>query len=151
MRTRKKLLEQLHKAHSGNAKSYKTVAQLYYCPGMKNDIAQTIDSCKAYQESRPSKAVKTMTPLTPSSAEQPMEEVTTDLYNVSSNYWLVMVDWFSGCIWMHQLWGTCTRDITDQLTTWFLEFGWRLLVFSSVFSNSLDNKPMYVDKMKIFL
>ena len=46
-RTHKKLMELLHKAHSGYTKSYKTAAQLYYWPGMKNDIAQTIDSCKA--------------------------------------------------------------------------------------------------------
>ena len=43
----KKLLEVLHKAHSGYMKSYKTAAQLYYWPGMKNDIAKTINSCKA--------------------------------------------------------------------------------------------------------
>ena len=117
---RKKLLELIHRAHQGYTNSYRTAAQLYYWPGMKNDIAQTIDSCKVCQESRPSKAAKTMTPRAPSSAKQPMEEV----YNVSGKDWLVMVNRFSRYVWTHQLRRTCTRDVTEQLTTWFLEFGW---------------------------
>ena len=65
--------------------SYKTAAQLYYWPGMKNDIAQMIDSCKAYQKGRPSKAAITMMPCAPLSAEQPMA---TDLYDISGKDWI---------------------------------------------------------------
>ena len=36
-----------------------------------------------------------MTPRAPSSAEQPMEEVATNIYDVGSRDWLVMVECFS--------------------------------------------------------
>ena len=97
---------------------------------MKKNITQTIISCKACQEGRPSKAANTMTPRAPSSAEQPMEEVATDLYNVSGKDWLVMVNHFSGYTWTHQLQRASTREVTDKLKAWFLKFGWPRIVRS---------------------
>ena len=82
---------------------------------MKNDIAQMIDSYKACQESRPSKAANTMTPRAPSSTKQPIEEVATDLYDIIGKDWLVTVYRFSGYIWTHQLRRTCTKDVTDHM------------------------------------
>ena len=55
-------------------------------------------------------------------AQHPMEEVAVDLYPAGGQDWLEMIGWFSECIWTDQLRRKCTRDVTDLLTMWFLEF-----------------------------
>ena len=40
------IIQELRRAHSGVEKTYKTATQLYYWPGMKNSIRQTIDNRK---------------------------------------------------------------------------------------------------------
>ena len=42
---REGILRSLHTAHSGMTKTYKTARQLYYWPGMKANIASSIDAC----------------------------------------------------------------------------------------------------------
>ena len=42
---RKEIIKELHRSHSGLTKTYKTASQLYFWPGMKNEIRQTIDAC----------------------------------------------------------------------------------------------------------
>ena len=44
------ITQELHRAHSGVEKTYKTATQLYYWPGMKNSIRQTIDNCRVCRE-----------------------------------------------------------------------------------------------------
>ena len=39
-----KIMRELHRAHSGIEKMYKTAVQLYFWPGMKNTIKQAVDS-----------------------------------------------------------------------------------------------------------
>ena len=63
---RKHVMKELHRAHSGLTKTYKTASQLYYWPSMKNDIKQTIDACTACQESRPAQPRIKLTPKGPS-------------------------------------------------------------------------------------
>ena len=38
------IMKELHRAHSGIEKMYKTAVQLYFWPGMKNTIKQAVDS-----------------------------------------------------------------------------------------------------------
>ena len=66
------ITQELHRAHSGLEKTYKTASQLYYWPGMKNSIRQTIDNCKVCREDRPAQARPTAHISQPSSALYPM-------------------------------------------------------------------------------
>ena len=72
-----------------------------------------------------------------------MEEVAADLYNAGRQDWMVMVDWLSGYIWTDQLKRTCSRDVTDLLTKWFLKFGWPSTLQS-------DGGPLFHHKFKEF-
>ena len=45
-----------------------------------------------------------------------MTEVVSDLYNVGGQDWVMMVDRFSGYVWMDPLKRKCTRNVTDLLT-----------------------------------
>ena len=56
------ITQELHRAHSGVEKTYKTAAQLYYWPGMKNLIRQTIDNCRVCREDRPGQQPRYLNP-----------------------------------------------------------------------------------------
>ena len=75
------ITQELHRAHSVVEKTYKTAGQLYYWPGMKNSIRQTIANCKVCREDRPAQARPTANIAQPSSALYPMNEVVTDLFD----------------------------------------------------------------------
>ena len=77
----KTITQELHRAHSGVEKTYKTASQLYYWPGMKNSIRQTIDNCKVCREDKPNQARPTAHISQPSSPLYPMNEVGTDLFD----------------------------------------------------------------------
>ena len=48
-KSRRSILVSLHASHSGEVKSYTNARQLYYWPGMKNDITQFVRACQACQ------------------------------------------------------------------------------------------------------
>ena len=118
------ITQELHRAHSGVEKTYKTAAQLYYWPGMKNSIRQTIDNCRVCREDRPAQARPTAKIPQPSSALYPMNEVGTDLFDAIGKKWIVLVDRYSGYAWTEELRRTDTASVVGQLSDWFIEVGW---------------------------
>ena len=122
---RKSIIKELHRAHSGYTKTITTARQLFYWPGMRNELMQAIDACQACQADRPTQA---RTPLKgkqpPSSAEIPMKHVGADLFDVQGKDWLTLVDRYSGYAWAEQLRSTNTRAVINSLSSWFNEFGW---------------------------
>ena len=66
------ITQELHRAHSGVEKTYKRAAQLYYWPGLKNSIRQTINNCKVCREDKPTQARPMAHVSQPSSALYPM-------------------------------------------------------------------------------
>ena len=127
---RKRVVRELHHAHSGLTKSFLTAQQLYYWPGMHSDIKSYIDACVPCQEARPSLArQKLLPPALPSDAVQPMRYVALDLFSA-------MVDRYSGYAWAAKLANTTTRHVLSHLETWFTDFGWPLFVRS-------DNGPQF--------
>ena len=120
----KTITKELHRAHSGVEKIYKTATQLYYWPGMKNSICQTIDNCRVCREDRPAQARPTAQIKQPSSALFPMNEVGTALFDAIGKKWIVLIDRYSGYAWTQELRRTDTTTVTGQLADWFTEFGW---------------------------
>lgn len=57
---RKRVLDLLHLSHSGVAKTREFARQLYYWPGLMNEVAQSVASCKVCAEMRPSLAHETI-------------------------------------------------------------------------------------------
>ena len=68
------IMKELHRAHSGIEKMYKTAVQLYFWPGMKNTIKQAVDSCTACREDRPTQARPTAKINAPSEAAEPISK-----------------------------------------------------------------------------
>ena len=112
---RQNILSSLHTAHSGMTKTYKIARQLYYWPGMKANIASSIDACMACQTNKallPRPVLKhTASPRTMT----PMRHIAMDLFDALGKKWLVMVDRFSGYAWLGQLKSTTTAKILETI------------------------------------
>ena len=88
----KNIVKLLHQGHPGITKAQKLAAQLYYWPGMNNDIAQIVNNCESCQQLRPAQPNMTSSTNLPSShAAFPMQAVGTDLFSFQGNDYLVLV------------------------------------------------------------
>ena len=121
---RQYILTSLHTAHSGITKTYKTAHQLYYWPGMKANIAASIDTCMACLTSKASLPQPKQTHTPPSSAMTPMRHIAMDLFDALGKKWIVMVDRYLQYAWLAQLRSTTTAKILETIREWFYEFGW---------------------------
>ena len=131
----KDIVKLLHQGHPGITKAQKLGSQLYYWPGMNNDIAQVVNNCESCQQLRPTQPNMTSVPDLPSShASFPMQAVGTDLFSFQGNDYLVLVDRCSG--YYEKLKKTETSYITAMLTNWFNILGWPETIRS-------DNGPQY--------
>ena len=141
---RKRVIRELHNAHSGLTKSIMTAQQLYYWPGMRSDIKSFIDACVPCQQARPSLVrQKLLPPASPSDVIQPMRCVGIDLFTAAGNDWVAMVDRYSGYAWAAKLARTTTRHVLSHLKTWFTKFGWPLVIRS-------DNGPQFRSEFSYF-
>jgi hypothetical protein len=86
---RQDILKMLHSSHSGIVKMRKGAQQLYFWPGMNNDIKMLIEKCTKCQSLRPSSQKETLQPTT---ATEAMEQISADLFEYAGRHYLVMVD-----------------------------------------------------------
>ena len=94
--SKKTVLKELHKAHSGISKTYATATQLYYWPGMKNCIKTFLSSCKTCIKFAQSQARPQLTGTTPSAVKLPMNDLGIDLFDALGKKWLAIVCCYSG-------------------------------------------------------
>ena len=130
---RASILSSLHTAHCGEVKTYKNAKQLYFWPGMKNDIANIIRACRPCQSLRPSQQ---NLPLKPISAIYPMQQVSVDLFDFAGNDWLVMVDRYSGFPFVQKLTSLTSESIFKICLRWFHDWGFPQTLRS-------DNGPQF--------
>ena len=117
---RNQILKQLHLAHSGIVKTYRTARQIYYWPGMKNYIVTLIGKCIPCQQQQLSQARPQLIGKQSSQASTPMRHLAMDLFDAKGSTWLAMVCRFSGYAWLAKLKCTSTRDILDCIETCLL-------------------------------
>ena len=96
-KARKGIIDALHEPHAGMEKTKRAARQLYYYPEINTDIEKTVNSCDACQKHRASK--KEASPVH-TVAEKPMEQLSTDLFDYRGEAYAVVVDRFSGYIWV---------------------------------------------------
>jgi len=117
---RPRILQLLHQGHSGIGKTRALAKQLYYWPGLSNDIKNIVSSCPACQEYLPSQPDE---PLQTTSAKFPLEHTSADLFSYAGKDYLVWCDRYSGMVWCDRLRSTTTEKVTSTLLSWFFDFG----------------------------
>ena len=119
-KSRSKVLHQLHESHQGLRRTLRHARQLYFWPGMTNDINQVVTACQSCQEQLPSQPRE---PLIHTTASRPFEAVSVDLFDLAGKSYLVMVDRYSGWPCVAKLSRTDTKVVTDTLADWFVDYG----------------------------
>ena len=117
---RKRVLTSLHLQHTGESKTLMNARQLYYWPGMTNDIKRLVSTCKEcilYQPSQP------LEPQIQTTASWPFESVSVDIGNQKGTQYLIFVDRYSGWPLVRPLTKLDTKAVTSILNDWFLEHG----------------------------
>jgi len=117
---RSHVLALLHKPHAGITKTREAARQLYFWPGINNDISQMVSKCQLCHEMLPSQQQE---PMKTTEVSHPMEAVGVDLFDIGGKIHLVMVDRFSGFPFTASLKRTTTEDVTKLLEGWFLDWG----------------------------
>lgn len=118
---RQRILELLHRGHSGIVKTRQLARQLYFWPGLNNDVKQMINHCSACFELLPQQQPL---PLVQTEAKSPLEHTSADLFSLNGKNFLAYADRFSGMLWCDKLNSTTTDKVTDLLDKWMLDFGY---------------------------
>ena len=90
---KKQILNSLHLQHTGESKTLMNARQLYYWPGMTNDIKLMVSTCWeciSYLPSQPRE------PQIQTTASRPFEAVSVDLGTQNGVHFLIFVDRYSG-------------------------------------------------------
>jgi hypothetical protein len=130
------ILAKLHRGHCGLVKTTKLARQLYYWPAMASDIKNLVARCAACQELRPSQPGDALRPI-PAPSE-PMEAVATDLCELDGKDYIVLVDRFSGYVWVARIPNIRGDTVIAKLNDWFLEFGYPRIIASDHGRQFLD-------------
>ena len=125
---RKEILHMMHEAHSGITKTRELANQLYYWPGINNDIELLVKSCKACQKLQASAPLEKS--VEPKEALAPMSHIGVDLFEFQGHDYLLAVCRYSGWPFQAQLRSTTTSAITDRLSFWFNQFGFPVAIRS---------------------
>ena len=122
---RRKILHQLHRSHSSTDLFLETLKSMYYWPNMRSEVESMVLSCEGCNQFRPSlrrephseglrKSLLTMSP---------MENMSSDLFHVNGDPYIVLVDRCSSFIWAEQLRDETTYSVIKFLEGIFYTFG----------------------------
>ena len=117
---RKTVLESLHVQHTGMVKTWRNARQLYFWPGIKNDINLIVSSCQEcvkYLASLPKE------PIIQSKASRPFEAMSADLCTYEGKDYLICVDRYSGWPLVEKLNKLDTTYVTKIMEEWFIDVG----------------------------
>ena len=127
----KEILKRLHFSHSGYNKTYEYARQMYYWPGMCNDIKQMVTSCKFCPDFLPSQQKNPMVTNPPSAyLGPPMSQVGLDLFDCAGKKYLICVDQWSGFPVFTRLGSLTTSAVIKHLEAWFNVLGWPRVIRS---------------------
>lgn len=114
---RRKILNLLHRGHSGINMTMALAKMYYYWPGITNDISQVVGKCEICQQYRASQPKEV---LMKTSAMKPMEPLSCDLFTLNRKNYLITVDRYSGFPWVHRLKRVDTLSVTKCLKNIFM-------------------------------
>ena len=118
---RTQVLANLHIQHTGVSKTLMDARQMYFWPGMTNDIELMISRCAECTACLPSQALE---PQITTEATRPFEKFSIDLGHQKGKDYLIGMDRYSGWPMAAPISKRSdTKVITDILDDWFIELG----------------------------
>ena len=117
---RKEILDLLHKPHIGQVGTKTNARQLYFWPGITNDIklmCESCEPCRRHLASRPKE------PLQQTVAEYPFQMLSADLWETAGQHFLITCDRYSGFPWVDKLNKLNTQAVANKMLTRFRDYG----------------------------
>ena len=118
---RPRVLQLLHVSHQGVVKTKQLAKRFYFWPQMNLALKNLVDGCRLciqFSASQPREKF-----LEAEHPAEPMEAVGCDLFEAAGNHYVVLVDQYSGFLWVEKLRNQSTAEVTKHLTKWFRTFG----------------------------
>lgn len=132
---RAEILKLLHRSHGGIVKTKQLAREKVYWPGLNHEIEELVSKCETCQlfQNR-----QTKEPLTPHEIPaRPWSKVGTDLFELHSQHYIVLVDYYSNFIELENLEGdTTARNVIRKIKQSISRFG----IMDTLIS---DNGPQY--------
>ena len=122
---RKKILSQLHKSHTSTDLFVETLRTMYYWPHMRAEVQAMVEDCEACNEFRPSlqREPQDLAMRQSLLTLKPMQNMSTDLFHVNGDPYIVLVDRYSSFIWASRLKDETTTSVIKYLEEIFYDFG----------------------------
>ncbi|KAG1696506.1 Transposon Ty3-G Gag-Pol polyprotein [Nymphon striatum] len=115
------ILHILHLSHQGLVKTKQLARRCYYWPGMNASIKNLIEGCRTCFEFLPSQPQEPILEGTMPSI--PMTHVGVDLFEAIGKTYIVMIDRYSGFLFVSKLTNSSTISVINILLKWFYDFG----------------------------
>jgi hypothetical protein len=118
---RRNALAALHKGHGGITKTRKLAQDLYFWPGINNQVKMMIDSCDECQEGRASQPREADQSFKPPAL--PWEVIATDPFEFGGKDYLLVTDVLSGYPFVVKMGDKTTRTILRALEELCMAYG----------------------------
>jgi hypothetical protein len=116
-------LQVLHRSHAGVAKTAEAAKQLYFWPKMNEHIKNMIDACERCQFYKSSKQKQEQIQQTPFKDLYPLAEVGADLFEAGKHHFLIVVDRYSGFLFVARLNSMTAESIIGPMEKMFFLLG----------------------------
>ena len=118
------LLYNLHEGHPGQTKMQLFTAKFYYWPKLSKDVINFVENCELCQKYASSRKREPFQQYEPEYAQYPMQSTGLDVFQYKNNHFLIMVDRFSGYIFVKKLTNLTSQHTCEVLQRWYTQFGW---------------------------
>ena len=119
---KKSILEALHMNHCGESKMLASFRRLYYWSNASNEVKQHVSSCQACQVYLPSQNPDNLEHSPQPS--YPLEHVGLDLFECLGKHYALIIDKYSGFIWVGKLssqTSACIIKVIDEVRSQYGE------------------------------
>ena len=134
------ILKNLHLGHPGKNRMLTLARRFFKWDTMKKDIHDTVENCALCASMLPSKPLKENANI--DFASEPMDILGMDLFQLSTQHYLVIVDLFSSYFFFKKLHSLTTASVLTQLSHVLTRFGFCRLIISDggpQFRGEFDN------------
>ncbi len=130
---RNSVLDALHEGHQGMTRCRERARETVWWPGLSSQLNELVRNCKTCIKER----ANPVEPLMPSELpERPWQKVGSDLFTLSHDNYLLIVDYYSRYVEIAKLTPTRSQDVIVHLKSIFARHGVPEYFFS-------DNGPQY--------
>jgi len=131
---RKDMLKRIHTGHMGMVKSKNRAKEVMFWPSMNSQIEDVVSNCPACTEHQSSNPKEPM--IAHKLPDYPWQNVTTDLFELDNEHYLIVVDYYSRYFELERIPTTTSSAVINKMKTIFAWHG----ILEKVVS---DNGPQF--------